>query len=212
MEPLNPSTPSEWPDAPTSQAADTPATRDPRRGRGRRVLTVLTVLTVLVLVGTTIAGVAIGWQQRTIAAGWRDRAVVLEQQRDDAVGRSEALSGQLGELSTLVQLSETDLAELEERLAELAGEKAQAEDRAVLSAEELRRLATLVDSAVRQLNACADDLLALQSDTVDAYNSVARGVPVDVAPLNDRLTANTARCTSARQAGAEAVALASRLR
>jgi len=161
---------------------------------------VLTVLTVLVLVGTTIA------------AGWRDRAVVLEQQRDDAVGRSEALSGQLGELSTLVQLSETDLAELEERLAELAGEKAQAEDRAVLSAEELRRLATLVDSAVRQLNACADDLLALQSDTVDAYNSVARGVPVDVAPLNDRLTANTARCTSARQAGAEAVALASRLR
>lgn len=209
MEPLNPSTPSEWPDAPTSQAADTPATRDRRRGRGRRVLTVLTVL---VLVGTTIAGVAIGWQQRTIAAGWRDRAVVLEQQRDDAVGRSEALSGQLGELSTLVQLSETDLAELEERLAELAGEKAQAEDRAVLSAEELRRLATLVDSAVRQLNACADDLLALQSDTVDAYNSVARGVPVDVAPLNDRLTANTARCTSARQAGAEAVALASRLR
>ena len=212
MEPLNPSTPSEWPDAPTSQAAETPATRDPRRGRGCRVLTVLTVLTVLVLVGTTIAGVAIGWQQRTIAAGWRDRAVVLEQQRDDAVGRSEALSGQLGELSTLVQLSETDLAELEERLAELAGEKAQAEDRAVLSAEELRRLATLVDSAVRQLNACADDLLALQSDTVDAYNSVARGVPVDVAPLNDRLTANTARCTSARQAGAEAVALASRLR
>lgn len=208
MEPLNPSTPSEWPDAPTSQALDVPAVRGGIR-RGRRALSVIAVL---VLVGATVAGVAIGWQQRTIAAGWRDRATVLEQQRDDAVGRAEALSGQLGELSTLVQLSETDLAVLEERLAELAGEKAQAEDRAVLSADELRRLATLVDSAVRQLNTCADDLLALQSDTVDAYNSVARGVPVDVAPLNDRLTATNASCTNARRAGAEAVALASRLR
>ena len=209
MEPLNPPTPSVWPDAPTSQAPDGPAQRPRRTGTRQRVLTVLAVL---VLVGATTAGVAIGWQQRTIAAGWRDRAVVLEQQRDDAVGRAEALSGQLGELSNLVRLSETDLAELEERLAELAGEKAQAEDRAVLSAEDLRRLATLVDSAVRQLNTCADDLLALQSDTVDAYNSVARGVPVDVAPLNDRLTATNERCTTARRAGAEAVALASRLR
>ena len=216
MEPLNPPTPSEWPDqgsvqspgAPTAHTPDGPAQRS-RAGRGRRVLRTLAVL---VLLATTVAGVAVGWQQRSIAGGWRERAVLLEQQRDDAVGRAEALSGQLGELSTLVQLSETDLAELEERLAELAGEKAQAEDRAVLSAEELRRLATLVDSAVSQLNACADDLLALQSDTVDAYNSVARGTPVDVAPLNERLAATSERCTAARQAGAEAVALASRLR
>jgi ABC-type glutathione transport system ATPase component len=142
----------------------------------------------------------------------QERAVTLEQQRDDAIGRSEALSEQLGELSNLVQLSVEDLATLEERLAELAGEKAQAEDRATLTQDELRTLAERVDSAVRQLNACADDLFALQSATIDAYNSIARGTPVDVGPLNQRLAEMTERCSTARRAGESAVALASRLR
>jgi chromosome segregation ATPase len=166
----------------------------------------------LALLAAAGAGSAIGWQQREVAAGWRDRALVLEQQRDDAVGRSEALSDQLGELANLVQLSVEDLATLEERLAELAGEKAQAEDRATLTRDELRTLATRVESAVRQLNACVDDLFALQSDTIDAYNSVARGAPVDVTPLNDRLRVMSERCSAARQGGESAVALASRLR
>jgi len=189
--------------------AGPPAPAPPPPRRGRRALTVLVMLALLAVAG---AGAAVGWQQREVAAGWRDRAVVLEQQRDDAVGRSEALSDQLGELANLVQLSVEDLTTLEERLAELAGEKARAEDRATLSSDELRTLATRVDTAVRQLNACVDDLFALQSDTIDAYNSVARGDPVDVAPLNDRLRVMGERCTAARQAGESAVALASRLR
>lgn len=200
MEPLSWSA-----DAPQPQAEP----RAPQRRSGRRALTVLMMLSLVAAAG---AGGVIGWQQRGIAADWQARAVVLEQQRDDAIGRSEALSDQLGELANLVALSVDDLATLEERLAELAGEKAQAEDRAALSNDELRTLAARVDSAVRQLNTCADDLLALQSDTVDAYNSVARGTPVDVGPLNERLTATTARCQTAREAGAAAVALASRLR
>jgi chromosome segregation ATPase len=166
----------------------------------------------LLLVAATITASAVAWQQREIAAGWQARSVMLEQQRDDAVGRSEALSEQLGALSNLVQLSVDDLATLEERLAELAGEKAQAEDRAALTREELRTLATRVESAVRQLNACADDLLALQSDTIDAFNRLARGSSVDVGPLNERLAAVNARCNEARRAGEAAVALASRLR
>jgi len=191
----------------SSTAPDAPRA-DPRR-RGRRVLTLLLMFA---LMGAAGAGGAIGWQQRDVAAGWRDRAQILEQQRDDAVGRSEALSEQLGELANLVQLSVEDLATLEERLAELAGEKAQAEDRATLTRDELRTLAARVDSAVRQLNACADDLFALQSDTIDAYNSVARGTPVDVSALNDRVRVLSAQCSAARQAGESAVALASRLR
>jgi uncharacterized coiled-coil protein SlyX len=183
------------------------APQPPRRGR--RALTVVLMIALLAAAGS---GAAIGWQQREVAAGWRDRALVLEQQRDDAIGRSEALSDQLGELANLVQLSVEDLETLEERLAELAGEKAQAEDRATLTRDELRTLAARVDSAVRQLNACVDDLFALQSDTIDAYNSVARGTPVDVGPLNDRLRVMSERCTAARQAGESAVALASRLR
>jgi len=173
---------------------------------------VLTVIVLSALLAAAGAGSAIGWQQRQVAAGWQARAQVLEQQRDEAIGRAEALSDQLGELSNLVQLSGEDLATLEARLAELAGEKAQAEDRATLTREELRTLAARVEAAVRQLNSCADDLFALQSDTIDAYNSVARGTPVDVDPLNVRLTEMNVRCTAARQAGADAVALASRLR
>jgi hypothetical protein len=196
MTPSDPPPP-EWPSGPAP------------RSRGRRALRGLAVLLLLGLAG---GGVAVGWQQREVAAGWQARATVLEQQRDDAIGRAEALSDQLGELGNLVQLSVDDLATLEERLAELAGEKARAEDRATLTAEELRTLAARVESAVRQLNACADDLLQLQSDTIAAYNSVARGVPVDVGPLNTRLGEMNERCTAARQAGANAVALASRLR
>lgn len=184
-----------------------PAPEPPRRARR-----VLTILILLVLLAGTLTGAAIAWQQRDVAAGWRDRALVLEQQRDDAVGRSEALAGQLGELANLVELSVEDLATLEERLAELAGEKAQAEDRATLTRDELRTLATRVETAVTQLNACVDDLFVLQADTIAAYNSVARGTPVDVDPLNARLEDMNVRCGAARQAGASAVALASRLR
>jgi len=199
----------EFPPERVPEGAEEPQPASQSTRRGRRVLRVLLVL---VLVGATAGSSAVAWQQREIAAGWQARSVMLEQQRDDAVGRSEALSEQLGALSNLVQLSVDDLATLEERLAELAGEKAQAEDRAALTREELRTLATRVESAVSQLNACADDLLSLQSDTIDAFNRLARGSSVDVGPLNERLAEVNARCNEARQAGAAAVALASRLR
>jgi len=190
-------------DQPAHLAIERPVGRARRAGR---------VLLALLLLSAALGGGAVAWQQREVAAGWQARAVLLEQQRDDAIGRAEALSEQLGELVELVQLSGEDLATLEERLAELAGEKAQAEDRATLTREELRTLAGRVESAVRQLNSCADDLFALQADTVEAYNSLARGTPVDIGPLNDRLRATADRCNAARQAGDAAVALASRLR
>jgi uncharacterized coiled-coil protein SlyX len=175
------------------------------RHRRRRVL----VLVLIVLAGT---GAAIGMQQRQVADGWRDRALLLEQQRDEAIGRAEALGAQLDELGSLVQLSNEDRATLEQRLAELAGEKARAEDVATVTREELTTLASRVSSAVTQLNACTDDLLALQRDTIDAFNRSVSGERVDVTPLNERLEATRMRCASARQAGADAVALAERLR
>lgn len=205
------SSPALWPRdgaAPDARTApEGPAA--PSRGRGRRIASAIATVALLALAG---AGTAIGVQQRDIAAGWQQRAMTLEQQRDDAIGRSEALSGQLSELGNLVQLSVDDLVDLEERLADLAGEKARAEDRATLTADELRILATRVESSVRLLNACASDLLALQADTIEAFNTLSGGRSVDVGPLNDRLAANSTRCAEARQAGANAVALASRLR
>jgi len=208
QDPHSTGSPDGWgmpPDAPLPAVAEPQGPRRPARRMRRAVA-------MLLLLGLAGGGLAIAWDQRQVAADWQRRAVVLEEQRDDAIGRAEALSDQLGELANLVQLSVDDLATLEERLAELAGEKARAEDRATLTADELRTLAARVETAVRQLNTCADDLLALQSDTIAAYNSVARGVPVDVGPLNTRLNETNERCIAARQAGASAVALASRLR
>jgi chromosome segregation ATPase len=194
--------------SPASAPEPTPAVAHgtPRRGRARRVLAIL------LLVVLTAGGVAIALQQREVADGWRDRAVLLEQQRDEAIGRAEALGAQLDELGAFIELSREDRAMLEERLAELAGEKARAEDRATVTREELATLAASVSSAVTQLNACTDDLLALQRDTIDAFNRVASGERVDVTPLNERLEATRIRCNAARQAGANAVALANRLR
>ncbi len=191
--------------APDAAAQDaTPRSATPRR----RTRTLVTLL----MLGLALGAGAVTWEQRQVAAGWQERAVALEQQRDDAIGRSEALSEQLGELANLVQLSVEDLATLEERLAELAGEKAQAEDRATVTRDELRTLAARVQSAFQQLTACVDDLFALQSDTISAYNSLARGNQVDVGPLNERQRVMVERCSAARQAGESAVALASRLR
>lgn len=169
-------------------------------------------LALLVLLGLAAAGTGIAVEQRSVAVEWRERAETLEQQRDDAIGRSEALAAQLSELGTLVQLSTEDLADLEDRLAELAGEKARAEDRVALTREELRTLAERVASASRLLNGCVDDLLELQQQTVSAFNRLAGGASVDVTPLNERLEEVRGTCTVARQAGADAAALASRLR
>ena len=179
----------------------------PRRGRR-----VATVLLVVLLTGAALAGGGVAWQQREVAAGWQERATGLEEQRDEAVGRAEALSGQLQELANLVELAGEDLATIEERLAELAGEKAQAEDRAALTRDELRLLADRVATAVDGLEACVVDLLELQRDTVTAFNSATAGSPVDVAPLNERLRAIDERCREARTAGRAAAALAARLR
>jgi chromosome segregation ATPase len=201
--------PSEVTPVPDPAGAADPALLEPRRPRRRARRRAVVPILLLLLAG---GGVGIGVQQRQVADGWRDRSVLLEQQRDEAIGRAEALGAQLDELGAFVELSREDRLMLEERLAELAGEKAQAEDRATVTREQLATLATTVSSAVTQLNACTEDLIALQRDTIDAFNRSISGERVDVTPLNQRLDETRARCNAARQAGASAVALANRLR
>jgi chromosome segregation ATPase len=201
--------PSEVTPGPDPAGATDPALLEPRRPRRRARRRAVVPILLLLLAG---GGVGIGVQQRQVADGWRDRSVLLEQQRDEAIGRAEALGAQLDELGAFVELSREDRLMLEERLAELAGEKAQAEDRATVTREQLATLATTVSSAVTQLNACTEDLIALQRDTIDAFNRSISGERVDVTPLNQRLDETRARCNAARQAGASAVALANRLR
>ena len=181
-------------------------------GPGRSAGRVRRTLVGLLLLAIAAGGTGVAVQQRQVAAAWRERAVVLEEQRDDAIGRAEALGAKLDDLGMLAQLSTEELAAVEERLAELASEKARAEDRETLTREELRILAGRLETAFRLLNACVDDLLVLQNDTVIAFNTLADGGRPDIGALNERLNATRSRCDTARQAGADAVALASRLR
>lgn len=183
----------------------TPSARSMRRGwRGWPAIGLVIAL--------LAAGVAL--QQRWVADEWRDRALALELQRDEAVGRAEALSSQLDELAELQAATSTELDALTERLAELAGEKAEAQDRALVTEIErdaAGRVAQQVASAVQGLDACILALLDLRAATVDAFNRVAAGRSVDVAPLNAQSDAAIALCNEARAAAAAAGSAAASL-
>jgi hypothetical protein len=178
---------------------------------GRR--TGLTVGLVLALV-VAAAGGAVAWQQRSVAADWRDRAVAMEAARDDARGRAEALQRQLDEVGEVLAISESDVAQLEDRIRELADEKAQAEDTATtvqVERDVFVQLSTTVAGAVDALDACVTQLFSLLDDSVQAFNAAAAGEPVDVVPLNAAKDATTAFCNEARSAAADAGTAADRL-
>jgi hypothetical protein len=173
----------------------------------------LTVGLVLALV-LAAAGGGVAWQQREVAAGWRDRAVAMERARDDARGRTEALQRQLDEAGEVLAISEQDVAQLEERIRELADEKAQAEDTATtvqVERDVFVQLSTTVAGAVDALDLCVTQLFSLLDDSVQAFNDAAAGRPVDVVPLNAAKDATTAFCNDARAAAAGAGAAADRL-
>jgi hypothetical protein len=173
----------------------------------------LTVGLVLALV-LAAAGGTVGWHQREVAADWRDRAVVMERARDDARGRTEALQRQLDEAAEVLAISEQDVAQLEERIRELADEKAQAEDTATtvqVERDVFVQLSTTVAGAVDALDLCVTQLFSLLDDSVQAFNDAAAGRPVDVVPLNAAKDATTAFCNDARSAAAGAGAAAAQL-
>jgi septal ring factor EnvC (AmiA/AmiB activator) len=169
----------------------------------RRRLRTATAVAGLVALAAT--GVAV--QQRDVADRWRERSLALEAQRDEAIGRTEALESQLAELAGVQAATQAELTEVSDRLAALAGEKADAEDRAVVTAAErdaVRRVAQQVATAVNGLDACILALLEVRASSVDAFNRLARGETVDVAPLNAQSAATIDQCNAARRAAAAA--------
>jgi len=181
-----------------------PASRRPG-GRGPLVA----VLVLALLVGAV--GVGVGWQQRQVAAEWRDRTEVRTGERDEALGRAEALQRQLDEVADALSTSEGDVATLTERITALADEKAQAEDSATtvqVQRDAVLDLSQQVASSVSALEECTTRLFDLQRDTVGAFNRATAGEQVDVSPLNGRLEDTTAFCNDARSAAARAAAAA----
>lgn len=169
---------------------------------------------VVIAIAVAVVALAIGVQQRTVAAHWAERAEALEEQRDDAHARMGALERQLEELTEVLAVSEADVADLEERIRELADEKARAEDTATTVQVERDVFVTLsaqVAGAVDALDGCVTQLFALLDDSVRAFNAAARGEPVDVVPLNAAKDATTRFCNDARQAALTARAASDRL-
>lgn len=182
-----------------TETTDEPAPRSPR-GRGSTVLVI-----VALLVGLGGAGVAA--QQRQVAAGWQDRALTIEEQRDDARGRTEALQSQLDEVAGSLSVSEDDVASLEGRVRELADEVAQAEDVATTTGVErdtLVALSSAVAGSISSLDTCVDELFDLLNEAIEAFNRQGGGESVDVGPLNADRTATTASCNAAKSSAASA--------
>ncbi|MEX0869772.1 MAG: hypothetical protein WD011_08875 [Nitriliruptoraceae bacterium] len=172
------------------------------------------IVTVILLVASTAVAAGIAVDQRQVAAEWRDSAEDLAGQRDDALGRVEALQTQLDEIATMLATSEGDVTRLEDRIRELADEKAQAEDTATtvqVERDVLAQVSNRIASAIDALDECVDRMFALHATTVEAFNRAAAGDPVDVDPLNAQAQATTTFCNDARSAAAGAAAAASQI-
>jgi hypothetical protein len=165
-------------------------------------------------IGLAIAAGAVAYEQREVAAEWRDRAEALQLQRDAGLEREEQLSGQRAEILALLDRSEDDVAGLEERLRALADEKAQAEDTATtvqVERDVFSEVTGRIVAATDALDDCVERLFGLQTASVDAFNRSTAGEPVDVGPLNETARQVTASCNDARDAAANAGAAADRL-
>jgi hypothetical protein len=183
----------------------------PSAGRGRRwpwiVIAVLAV-------GLALGAGSVAYQQRGVAAEWRDRAEALRLQRDEGLAREEQLLDQREELAALLTRSEADVVGLEGRLRALADEKAQAEDTATtvqVERDVFSEVTGRIVAATDALDGCVERLFELQTASVDAFNRSTAGEPVDVAPLNATAREVTASCNDARNAAAGAGAAADRL-
>jgi hypothetical protein len=209
--PNEPWSPSSTPSHPAGTIPTPPPPGAGAAGARRRWPLVLGLSLALLV---AIAAGAVAWQQREVASDWRERAESMEQARDDARGRTEALQRQLDEASEILAISETDVAQLEDRIRELADEKAQAEDTATtvqVERDVFVQLSTTVAGAVEALDVCVTQLFSLLEDSVQAFNDAAAGRPVDVAPLNAAKDTTTAFCNDARSAAAGAGAAADEL-
>jgi chromosome segregation ATPase len=169
---------------------------------------------VVLLAALTTTATLVAVDQRDTAAAWQQRAEVLEAEREAEAARGGELEQQLDEVVVLLGSSEQDVTQLEQRLRQLADEKAQAEDAAITGEVERELLVGVsgrVNDAVDALDACISRLFELQAASVEAFNRSAAGQQVDVAPLNAQATDTTAFCNEARRAAAQAGAAADQL-
>ena len=195
------------------QAASRPPTVIDFAPRRRRVTVLIGVLLGLA-VALAAGAILVALDQREVAEAWREQAMTLEAQRDEVVADRAVVVARVEEALAVLAQSERDVRELEDRVRELAEEKARAEDTA--STVQVERdvffeLSGLISGATTALDSCVTQLFDLQSASVQAFNRADEGLEVDVDALNARADRVTRFCDQARSAAAEAGAAADRL-
>ena len=197
---------------PASLSSSTPSPTPPPRRR-RWPTAVLVVLLLLATVGAVTATLA-AVDQRDVAAQWEERALALEAQRDIVDEQRAEVVDQLEVTRDALVASERDVDELEDRVRDLADEKARAEDTATtvqVERDVFIELSELISDATGALDSCVTQLFDLQSASVEAFNRASAGQDVDIETLNVRSAEVTRFCNEARTAAASAEAAADRL-
>ena len=126
------------------------------------------ILLALALVGAAGAG-AWGLDSYRTGAAWQARAGDEAARADQAEAHLEAVMAERDELAARLARSEDDVADLEARLANLAGEKAGAEDSAALATEVAEGLADLSRRGAEvgaALQSCVADTVGLTNDVL----------------------------------------------
>lgn len=191
-----------------------PVTAGPQPDLPRRRSKVGVALLLLVVIGTVVAAALVALDQRSVAATWQERSVLLEADRDGVVRERDELATRLDRALDALGTSEADVAQLEARVLELAEEKARAEDTATtveVERDVFIELSELIAEATTALDTCVTQLLELQVASVDAFNRANQGLPVDVGALNARSAEVTGFCEEARSSAASAQTAADQL-
>lgn len=182
---------------PDTTSAAPPAAADPPKQRRRSRVVALAAVTIALLVVAAGAGAAV-WRNYAAGAAWQeraaaeaDRAEVAETALGVASERAEALERQVADL-------EAEVGELEERVVALAGEKAGAEDAALVAEETAERLAALSRFAAEtgaSLRQCISLNLQLTDDIVAAVNTAT----LDAEATNRRIGEVNQVCGEAQE-------------
>lgn len=160
------------------------------------------VLLVLVLAGGAAGGGFLAWENFEAGSGWQRRAQGQQTRAEVAEARVAELDEALGRTSAQLRRSEADVVLLESRLADLASEKAGAEDSAALAAETAEDLTDVILFATEvgeDLRRCVRANVELLNDMIDAYG----GDEVDPEPFNQRIQTANQVCAAAEGAYAD---------
>lgn len=166
----------------------------------RRRWPVYVLVVLLVAAGTGASFTA--WQNYEAGSGWQRRAEAQQERAEVAESRVTELEDALARTVGLLRRSESDVVLLESRLADLASEKAGAEDTAALATETAEGLTDVIVFAGEvgaELRACVQANVLLLNDLIAGYETG----DIDPSTFNRRIDDANTICEEAEDAYAD---------